>query len=565
MATITPPADNQMTTYTGRPWTKLYSDGGPPDITPYHSTMLELFSASVTRAPDNVAIKYFDGVLTLADLDGRSDSLAVALVDNGFAAGDRLGVYVQNNPAFVIALLAAWKAGGAAVLINPMNKRREVTYLLADSGASALLCLDDLYESVAKEVIATGETAVKTIITCSPLDEQSRNDERLFAGVERLTPEGTLDLEEIFREYAGRTPAPVVPGADDLAVLCYTSGTTGVPKGAICTHAAMAFNSQTYRDWMSFTDADSVLGVAPLFHITGLIGHMGIALLVACPLVISHRFDPHVIIDAMREHRPTFTIGSITVFINLSSQPEVTKEDWSSFRIIYSGGAAIAPAITEQFMEKTGVYIHNLYGLTETNSPSHAVPMGSKSPIDPISGALSVGVPIFNTVVRILDDKGKEVPAGENGEIAISGPEVVPGYWNKPEETAKGLPGGELLTGDIGFMNEDGWFYVVDRKKDMINASGYKVWPREVEDVLYSHPAVHEAAVVGVPDEYRGETVKAYVSLKPETEVTEEELIAFCKQQMAAYKYPRSIEFLDEVPKTASGKTLRRELRDLNP
>jgi len=565
MATITPPADNQMTTYTGRPWTKLYSDGCPPDITPHHSTMLELFSASVTRAPDNVAIKYFDGVLTLADLDGRSDSLAVALVENGFAAGDRLGVYVQNNPAFVIALLAAWKAGGAAVLINPMNKRREVTYLLADSGASALLCLDDLYESVAKEVIATGETAVKTIITCSPLDEQSRNDERLFAGVERLTPEGTLDLEEIFREYAGRTPAPVVPGADDLAVLCYTSGTTGVPKGAICTHAAMAFNSQTYRDWMSFTDADSVLGVAPLFHITGLIGHMGIALLVACPLVISHRFDPHVIIDAMREHRPTFTIGSITVFINLSSQPEVTKEDWSSFRIIYSGGAAIAPAITEQFMEKTGVYIHNLYGLTETNSPSHAVPMGSKSPIDPISGALSVGVPIFNTVVRILDDKGKEVPAGENGEIAISGPEVVPGYWNKPEETAKGLPGGELLTGDIGFMNEDGWFYVVDRKKDMINASGYKVWPREVEDVLYSHPAVHEAAVVGVPDEYRGETVKAYVSLKPETEVTEEELIAFCKQQMAAYKYPRSIEFLDEVPKTASGKTLRRELRDLNP
>jgi long-chain acyl-CoA synthetase len=565
MATITPPADNQMTTYTGRPWTNLYSDGCPPNITPDHSTMLELFSASVTRAPDNVAIKYFDGVLTLADLDGRSDSLAVALVDNGFAAGDRLGVYVQNNPAFVIALLAAWKAGGAAVLINPMNKRREVTYLLADSGATALLCLDDLYESVAKEVIATGETAVKTIITCSPLDEQSRNDERLFAGVERLTPAGTLDLEEIFREYAGRTPAPVVPGADDLAVLCYTSGTTGVPKGAICTHAAMAFNSQTYRDWMSFTDADSVLGVAPLFHITGLIGHMGIALLAACPLVISHRFDPHVIIDAMREHRPTFTIGSITVFINLSSQPEVTKEDWSSFRIIYSGGAAIAPAITEKFMEKTGVYIHNLYGLTETNSPSHAVPMGSKSPVDPISGALSVGVPIFNTVVRILDDKGKEVPAGENGEIAISGPEVVPGYWNKPEETATGLPGGELLTGDIGFMNEDGWFYVVDRKKDMINASGYKVWPREVEDVLYSHPAVHEAAVVGVPDEYRGETVKAYVSLKPETEVTEEELIAFCKQQMAAYKYPRSIEFLDEVPKTASGKTLRRELRDLNP
>ena len=238
-------------------------------------------------------------------------------------------------------------------------------------------------------------------------------------------------------------------------------------------------------------------------------------MLAACPLVINHRFDPQVIIDAMREHRPTFTIGSITVFINLSAQPEVTREDWSSFRMIYSGGAPIAPAITERFLEKTGLYIHNLYGLTETNSPSHAVPLGKKAPVDPISGALSVGVPMFNTVVRILDDDGKEVPAGENGEIAISGPEVVPGYWNKPEETATGLPGGELLTGDVGFMDEDGWFYVVDRKKDMINASGYKVWPREVEDVLYSHPAVHEAAVVGVPDEYRGETVKAYVSLKP--------------------------------------------------
>jgi long-chain acyl-CoA synthetase len=564
MAIITPP-DDQLTTYTGRPWTKLYSDGRPADITPDHSTMLDLFSASVTRAPDNIAIKYFEGVLTLADLDARSDSLAVALVDNGFAAGDRLGVYVQNNPAFVIALLASWKAGGAAVLINPMNKGREVTYLLIDSGASVLLCLDDLYESVAKEVIATGETAVRTVITCSPLDEQSRNDERLFAGVERLRPEGTLDLDGIFSEYAGRKPARADPGAEDLAVLCYTSGTTGVPKGAMCTHAAMAFNSQTYRDWMGFTAADSVLGVAPLFHITGLIGHMGIALIAACPLVISHRFEPHVIIDAIREHRPTFTIGSITVFINLSGQAEVTKEGWSSFRMIYSGGAAIAPAVTDQFMERTGVYIHNLYGLTETNSPSHAVPLGRKAPIDPKSGALSIGVPVFNTVVRILDEAREEVPVGENGEIAISGPEVVHGYWNKPEATAESITGGELLTGDIGFMDEDGWFYVVDRKKDMINASGYKVWPREVEDVLYGHPAVREAAVIGVPDEYRGETVKAYVSLKPGMAVTQEELIEFCKQQMAAYKYPRSIEFIDDVPKTISGKTLRRELRDLNP
>jgi long-chain acyl-CoA synthetase len=553
-----------MTTYTERPWTKLYSEGLPTDITPDHPTMLDAFNASVTRAPDSVAIKYFDGVLTMADLDARSDSVAVALADSGFAAGDRLGVYVQNNPAFVIALLAAWKAGGAAVVINPMNKGRELKYLLADSGASALLCLDDLYESVAKEVIATGETAVRTVITCSPLDGQSRNDERLFAGVQRLRPEGTLDLEEIFSQNDGRKPAPVDPGPDDVAVLCYTSGTTGVPKGAMCTHGTMVFNSQTYRDWMGFSAEDSVLGVAPLFHITGLIGHMGVALLVACPLVINHRFEAGVVIDAIREHQPTFTVGSITVFINLSGLEAAAREDWSSFRMIYSGGAPIAPAVTDQFMDKTGLYIHNIYGLTETNSPSHAVPLGKKAPVDPNTGALSVGVPVFNTVVRILDEAGKEVPVGQIGEIATSGPQVVPGYWNKPEATAESLPGGELLTGDVGFMDPDGWFYLVDRKKDMINAAGYKVWPREVEDVLYGHPAVREAGVVGVPDEYRGETVKAYVTLKPGATVSEEELIKFCKQQMAAYKYPRSIQFVDDLPKTTTGKILRRELRDSN-
>src|ERR1019366_9275007 len=435
--------------------------------------------------------------LTMADLDARSDALAVALVDNGFAAGDRLGVYVQNNPAFVISLVAAWKAGGAAVAINPMNKHQEVAYILGPSGASALLCLDDLYESVAKEVIAAGETSVKTVITCSPLDEQSRNDQRLFAGVVRQRPEGTLNLEGIFRKYDGRKPAPVSPGPDDLAVLTYTSGTTGLPKGAMNTHGTMAFNSQTYRDWMSFTANDSVLGVAPLFHVTGLIGHIGVALLVACPLVINHRFEPGVVIDAIREHRPTFTVGSITVFISLAGLKGITREDWSSFRMVYSGGAPIAPAVTDQFMEKTGLYIHNIYGLTETNSPSHAVPLGKKAPVDPNSGALSVGVPVFSTVVPIIDEAGQEAPAGQIGEIATSGPQVIPGHWNKPEATAESLPGGELRTGDIGFMDEDGWCYLVDRKKDMINAAGCKVRPREAEDVLCGHPEVREAAVVG--------------------------------------------------------------------
>jgi long-chain acyl-CoA synthetase len=556
-----------MSAYTDRPWLARYTPGLPGDIKTEYATLLEMFTASVARAPRTEAIRYFDGVLTLAELDAASDALAAALRDQGIQPGDRLAVYTQNNPAFVVGLLGAWKAGGVAVAVNPMNKARELAYLLADSGASALLCLDDLYQRVAKDVIATGEgVSVRTVVTCSPLDWQTRSDPRLFDGVTKTTPEGTLDLLELLDRYAGQKLDPPVLKPDDVAILTYTSGTTGVPKGAMNTHANMVFNSQTYRDWMGLTPTDSVLGVAPLFHITGLVGHVGLALLLPCPLVLAHRFEPTVVLDAVREHRPTFTVGAITVFIALSgvagAGAGVGKDDFSSFRMIYSGGAPIAPAVTDRFERQTGLYIHNIYGLTETTSPSHGVPLGAKAPVDPSSGALSVGVPVFNTVVRILDEDGNEAPVGEIGELATSGPQVVPGYWNKPRATAESLPGGELRTGDVGFMDADGWFYLVDRKKDMINAAGYKVWPREVEDVLYGHPAVREAAVVGVPDEYRGETVKAFVSLRAGESVTEQELIDYCKANMAAYKYPRSIEFIDELPKTTTGKILRRELRD---
>jgi long-chain acyl-CoA synthetase len=210
------------------------------------------------------------------------------------------------------------------------------------------------------------------------------------------------------------------------------------------------------------------------------------------------------------------------------------------------------------------VAIHNIYGLTETTSPSHATPLGAAAPVDPRSGALSVGVPVFNTVVRVLDDEGNPVPVGEPGELAISGPQVIECYWNRPEQTAETIVNGELLTGDVGYMDADGWFYVIDRKKDMINASGYKVWPREVEDFLYGHPAVREAAVVGIPDSYRGETVKAYVSLKDRQECTPQELVDFCQRGMAAYKYPREVEIVDEIPKTLTGKILRRSLRSVS-
>jgi long-chain acyl-CoA synthetase len=309
------------------------------------------------------------------------------------------------------------------------------------------------------------------------------------------------------------------------------------------------------------TSDDVVYGVAPLFHITGLVGHIGVSLLTGMPLVLSYRFDPDVALELIERHRVTFTVGSITVFIAMMNAPTASQRDTSSFKKIVSGGAPIAPATVEAFERQLGAYIHNIYGLTETTSPSHCVPFGMRAPVDEASGALSVGVPIFNTVVRIVDEHDQDLPAGEVGEIVTEGPQVVNGYWNKPEETENAIPGGRLHTGDVGLMDEKGWFYIVDRKKDQINAAGYKVWPREVEDVLYSHEAVREAAVVGVPDAYRGETVKAFVSLKPGAEVDAETLIAFCKERMAAYKYPRQIEFIEELPKTASGKVLRRELR----
>ncbi|MBO4252333.1 class I adenylate-forming enzyme family protein [Streptomyces griseorubiginosus] len=527
--------------------------------------MLEMFQASVRRAPDQVALRYFDGELTVAQLDQASDALALTLLDRGFQPGDRLAVYVQNNPGFVVGLLGAWKAGGGAVAINPMNKGRELAFMLTDSGATALLCLDELYPAVVRDVIASRQTRVGTVITTSELDWQTRDDERVLRTPRRPVADGTLDLLDIVAAHDGRRTEASAPKPDDIAVLTYTSGTTGRPKGAMNTHGTMVYGCYNFREWLGLTSRDSVLGIAPLFHITGLVGHVGLALLLPCPLVLAHRFHPAVVLDALREHRPTFTVAAITALTRLAEESSRPAEDFSSLRIVYSGGAPIAPAVNEAFEARTGIYIHNIYGLTETNAPTHATPLGATAPVDPASGALSIGVPVFGTVVRILGDDGEELPVGQVGEIAISGPQVIPGYWNRPEESAAALPGGELRTGDVGFMDEEGWFYLVDRKKDMINASGYKVWPREVEDLLYTHPAIREVAVVGVPDTYRGETVKAFVSLHPGVTATPDEIIQYAKENMAAYKYPRLVEIVDELPRTTTGKILRRRLRDNPP
>jgi long-chain acyl-CoA synthetase len=542
---------------TRRPWLARYPAELPVGIEPEFEDMLSLFSASVAKHGARAAVLYFDAVLTFSELDQQSDAFAAHLAGR-VVAGDRVALCVQNDPAFVVALLGIWKAGAAAAVINPMYRRREVEHLLIDSGAVAMVCLDENYAEVVQPLIAEQTTALREVLLVSSRDGQQRDDERvttptqLFPGVARFAAVINAEATPLVR---------AEPCATDLAVLMYTSGTTGRPKGAVIQHGSLARASQTYREWVGLSDTDRILGVAPLFHITGLVGHVGASLIAGAPLVLTHRFSGDVILDAIREHRPSFTVGSVTMFNNLTSRTDVTPADFSSFRAVCSGGSPIAPALAESVKARTGLYLHNLYGMTETTGPAIGVPIGVSAPVDPTSGALAVGLPVFDTVVRINDETGREVPYGTTGEIIVEGPQVIPEYWNQPDASAEKISDDSIATGDVGFMDEQGWCYLVDRKTDMIIASGFKVWPREVEDVLYEHPAVQEAAVIGVPDGYRGETVKAFVVLRTGVVLTAEELTAFCKLHLAAYKYPRIIEFLDELPKSVTGKILRRELR----
>ncbi|WP_134324478.1 class I adenylate-forming enzyme family protein [Cumulibacter soli] len=545
--------------YDARPWLAQYDDAMPHDLDVSWNSMLEVIAHNAANHPDHRLIKYFDGVLTYRQFDELTDALACALAARGIAPTDRVAVMTQNNPQFMLAMAGIWKAGATMVSVNPMNREREVTYIANDSGAKAIICLEDIYRDVIEGIV--DDTPFEVLITTSELAYQTRNDDRVFTGSAQETPDGTVNLEQIIAEHHAEKPPRHELTRDDIAILTYTSGTTGEPKGATNTHGNVLHNSEVYLRWIGLEGA-VIFAVAPLFHITGTIGHATVAMYGPVTVALNHRFEPHAAVDLIAEHGCTFTVGSITVFIALMNTDGIDSSKLATLQKVYSGGAPIPAAVLNRFREFSGGrYIHNAYGLTESTSPTHLVPFGTDAPIDDESGAVSVGVPIPGTVVRVLDDAGDPVPVGQVGEFESAGPGIVPAYWGKPAETARSIPGGALRTGDVGFMNAEGWYFLVDRKKDMINASGYKVWPREVEDVLYTHPAVREAAVVGVADEYRGETVKAVISLNPTFESTPAEITAYCKERMAAYKYPRIVEIVAELPKNASGKILRRELR----
>lgn len=548
-----------MTRPADRQWLSMYSRPFPDVVEPECGSALEAFRRNAEAAPGARLLTYFDTELTFGEVDRLSDAFAVALTERGVRRGDRVAVYMQNNPQYVVSLLAAWKIGAVHVPLNPMLRETELRYHLGDCGAVVLVVLDSLWEDIARGAVSS--TPVRHVITTSAQDMQTRNDVRLFPNPDRRTIGDAEDMLDVLRSFDGRRPEPFAPALDDPAFLCYTSGTTGTAKGAKSTHRNVVVLSQVVRDVFGLTPESAVLGLAPLFHITGLVVQLIPCLLSRSAIILSHRFQPDVMLDSIREYRPTHAVGAITAYVALTQVPGNTHEDFASFVRIYSGGAPISPATADAFKQITGHQILGAYGMIEATGATCLGPAGYPAPVDPGTGALAVGIPIPGTTVRIVDEDGNEVPAGTPGEVVFEGPGVIPGYWNRPDATAETIRDGLLYSGDVGVINEDGWVFLVDRKKDLINCSGFKVWPREVEDALNENPAVKESAVVGVPDAYRGESVKAFVSLKAGAVATPESLREFLADRLAAYKRPGTIEILPELPKTASGKILRRSLR----
>ncbi|HZI81726.1 MAG TPA: AMP-binding protein [Vicinamibacterales bacterium] len=550
-----------MTELSRRPWLGLYQ-GVPSTIETASDTALDMFRSTLARGGRGAVLaRYFDQPVTAGDVDAMSDALAVDLQRRGVEPGDRVAMYLQNIPQVLVTVLAAWKCGAVIVPCNPMLRERELAKILSDSGSRVIICQEDLFAEVARTTLPS--TAVQHSITTSPLDflPDGVPLPPVLAGVTRARQPEVPDLLEIVRRHHGMSPAPVEMSGDDVAFMVYTSGTTGAPKAAMNTHRNVVFATTVYERWIGLTSADVILGLAPLFHVTGLIGHVTLAMLTGSPLLLFYRFDAAQAIKLAQAHRATFTVSAVTAFIALLNSDAMKAGDLSGLTKVYTGGAPTPPGVLAEWHERTGVRIQPMYGLTEATSPTHMTPHGVVPPVDPRTGAMSVGVPVFDTEVRIVTDTGLVAGPREIGELLIKGPQIIPAYWQKPEETEKSLREGELHTGDVGFFDEHGWFYLVDRAKDMIVASGFKVWPREVEEVLYLHPAVREAAVIGVPDPYRGETIKAVISLKPGFQVSESEIKAFARERMAAYKYPRFVQIIDELPKTTSGKIMRRLLQ----
>src|SRR3989440_4334120 len=521
-------------------------------------TLPAVLEQQARRVPDRAAIVFCGREVSFAELHDSVSRFAGWLQSRGIRAGDRVAIFLENCPQFAIAYYGALRAGAIVVCLNPMHKAVELQHEFEDSGARVLVTSDQLYGIV--EPIRAGTPLEVVVVTAY----------RDFLPVEPTLPPPASFLEpaihhpgtEAFLAVVRTAPplkAPVQRSLSDTALLQYTSGTTGTAKAAEITHRNLVANCELQYAYVGGADDPVALGVLPWVHITGMECQMNAMAYRGATLVAIGRFDLVTVLRAIERYRGTLTTLIATVNVAIVNFPRTREFDLSSLRRCFSGGAPVPPEVATRWEKITGHKLIEGYGLSETTAPTHINP-----PDRPKYG--TVGLPLPLTDVRIvkLDDPGAEVPRGERGEIAVKGPQVMKGYWQRPQATAEAFHDGYFLTGDIGFVDDEGYFSIVERKKDMLKVSGYSVFPAEVEAILYRHPAVAEVGVVGVPDPYRGEDPVAFVVLRPEAKgkVGEEEIAQWCRDEMAVYKAPRQVRFIDALPKTASGKILKRLLRD---
>ncbi|MER3553431.1 MAG: long-chain fatty acid--CoA ligase [Meiothermus sp.] len=547
-----------------KPWLKHYDPGVPADIQYPEIPLWRLLEASATKYPQHVALEFMGYTQKYKDLWSDVLKFAGALQTAGIRPGDRVAIMLPNSPQFVTAFFGTLVAGAVCVNVNPLYTPRELAHQLKDAGAETLVMLDLFWPRYAE---IEGEVPVKRVFTTGLQDYlpfpknllypvKMRREKRW---VNLPTHPKRSDFKKALKT-AAPLPLPHPAKPDELALLQYTGGTTGVSKGAMLSHRNLVANVYQSIAWSPDSKAMEGTGVMlaaiPLFHVYGMTVAMNFGLALGYKLVLLPRPEVRASIEAIERHDVTHFPGVPTMYIGFNNFPGIERRKVGTVRVCNSGSAPLPLEVIEQFEKLTGGRLLEGYGLTE------AAPVTHSNPVNGTRKKGSIGLPMSGIDAAVVDENLRELPVGEVGELAIRGPNVMMGYWQKPEETAKVVKIDWLLTGDIARMDEDGYFYIVDRKKDMIIAGGYNIYPREVEEVLFSHPAIQEAAVVGVPDPYRGETVAAFVVLKAGQSVSQEELDKFCRERLAAYKIPRLYEFRSELPKTAAGKVLRRTLRE---
>ncbi|HSV96799.1 MAG TPA: long-chain fatty acid--CoA ligase [Spirochaetota bacterium] len=545
-------------------WHKCYAPGVKKSLDYEKVTIPEALERTAKNFPGTVALDYMGMKISYRQLNGMVNRFARALVDIGVKAGDKVSLILPNIPQTIIANLAVFRIGAVAVQNNPLYTERELEYQLKDSESVIAITLTLLVPRVQKIMPSTG---VRKIIACHIHSFLPFPKKQLFPFVrkemyKKIEPSETV---MIFKDLMEKYPdGPVDNEArwDDLGALIYTGGTTGVGKGVMLSHKNISCNVQQFGAW--FPDLkppeERLVGTFPIFHSAGFTAIQNFIIWMGLTHLMIPRPTPAGIIDIIKKNKPTFIPGAPTIFVGLLAEPEFRKLRLDFVKGFFSGSAPLAPETIRDMQQLAGATICEVYGLTETAPIACVTPWGGT--IKPGT----VGVPVADTDIKIVDlETGEnELPTGESGEIIIKGPQVMMGYYKKPEQTAQVLKDGWFYTGDIGHFDEDGYLLVTDRIKDMIISGGYNVYPVEVDNILMDHPKILEACSIGIPDTYRGESVKSYVVLKPGEEIDVAQIITFCREKLAAYKVPRDIEFINELPKTAVGKILRREVRELD-